>query len=671
MFWDEGQNELIFKFSIRQFVRQGGRMPGINAFVAHSFRDEDEELISAFLRYFDQVKKIRQDFSWVHAQSAEPKDLATKVLELVADRNVCIAICTKHQRVLAPEKLSSVFLSPRYSKALTSEISWAASDWIIQEIGLAKGRGMDLIIFLEKGVRQPGGLQGTVEYIEFERESLARPFGKFLEMLQALTPRIPTDATVGSETSGKSAEKETATERKPIAQEPKAGWDESEFHAAMVTAVITGDSEAQSNLDAAYFSSPFGRDGLNIAVWKSQRELMKIYFGKGGSIDVMKKLECENPGSSKLTSLVASAYEDFSDHEMAATKFLEAADKTTDSAEKDQLRSNAAVHFARAKNRIRALAVLERMKVECVGDRTQAKTLLDTTRKVHLELKDDGAEAAALEYALVLAPDNATYRFDVAYKHQNTGSEELALLHYLRIPRSERTAVAWNNLGVSYKRLNMHGLSVAAYEISAGMGETLAMANLAYCFMGAGFLEQAKRQIESALTIENYHENIAESLSRLKLIPGEEEKKKTEALDNAKSKLTFFQEAGGALLDLSVQDGASKWRAKSCDLDVKVCSGELVAKGAYDLEDSALNPYGGGKQTFHYTIEIRGKLSGKLIEAKIKRSSNRPSSSLLNSNGDEAKALLIISADMRQVKVMEHPESSKPSFYEMAVIQVQ
>jgi hypothetical protein len=70
-------------------------MDGIRAFVGYSFVEEDAELIAKFLKYFAQLSKLYPTFSWEHAEAAEPKVLAEKVMSLIANKNVFIGICTK------------------------------------------------------------------------------------------------------------------------------------------------------------------------------------------------------------------------------------------------------------------------------------------------------------------------------------------------------------------------------------------------------------------------------------------------------------------------------------------------------------------------------------------------------------------------------------------------
>ncbi len=80
-------------------------MTEIRAFIGHSFTDDDAEVVRKFLAYFGQLSKLGLNFSWDHAEAAEPKVLADKVMSLISDKNVFIGICTKKERVIPPALL--------------------------------------------------------------------------------------------------------------------------------------------------------------------------------------------------------------------------------------------------------------------------------------------------------------------------------------------------------------------------------------------------------------------------------------------------------------------------------------------------------------------------------------------------------------------------------------
>src|SRR5436309_737393 len=140
-------------------------MSQLNAFVGHSFAHDDHDVVEAFLKFLNQVKGMGIGFNWESAEPAEPKELADKVKGLIRDKNLFIGICTRKEAAIEPAHLCKGWFNRKLLKADEEHFSWKTSDWIIQEIGLAIGRDMDLILLVESGLRQPGGLQGNLEYI--------------------------------------------------------------------------------------------------------------------------------------------------------------------------------------------------------------------------------------------------------------------------------------------------------------------------------------------------------------------------------------------------------------------------------------------------------------------------------------------------------------------------
>ena len=146
-------------------------MNDIRAFVGHSFIEDDATLVAKFLHYFRTISAMHPTFSWSHAESAEPKLLAEKVLALIEDKNTFIGICTRKELATELDALSVPYFQRSCFTGKSEDFVWKTSDWIIQEIGLAIGRKMEVILLIEEGVRKPGGLQGDVEYISFDREA--------------------------------------------------------------------------------------------------------------------------------------------------------------------------------------------------------------------------------------------------------------------------------------------------------------------------------------------------------------------------------------------------------------------------------------------------------------------------------------------------------------------
>jgi hypothetical protein len=169
-------------------------MKTLRAFVGHSFTADDEQLVAKFLKYLDAIEEINPLFMWEHAERPEPSGIDEKVLRLFENKNIFIGICTRKELVIHPSKLQSVPLLRTKRLADNDDFEWKTSDWIIQEIGLAIGRGLDIILLIEDGIRSPGGVQGSLEYISFRRESPEAAFEKLLQMIASLSSKDATSA---------------------------------------------------------------------------------------------------------------------------------------------------------------------------------------------------------------------------------------------------------------------------------------------------------------------------------------------------------------------------------------------------------------------------------------------------------------------------------------------
>ena len=140
------------------------------------------------------------------------------------DKNLFIGICTKRERTISPNNLKKTFFRKDVLKAASQDFKLKTSDWILQEIGFAVGKQIDIMLLLEEGVRRPGGLQGDLEYISFSRGEPEKSFNKILEMLKSLMPKqIPVEMAEVRQLARTDTAKET---------EPKdEGWEEKEHEA--------------------------------------------------------------------------------------------------------------------------------------------------------------------------------------------------------------------------------------------------------------------------------------------------------------------------------------------------------------------------------------------------------------------------------------------------------
>ena len=121
-------------------------MPHLNAFVGHSFAKEDELVVKSLLKLLDSVKNVMTEFTWDHAEAAEPKVLSVKIREKMKGKNVFIGICTAREQTAHTVKslrfITRWFLPKTQIAVNRASVEIKTADWIIQEIGYALGCNM-------------------------------------------------------------------------------------------------------------------------------------------------------------------------------------------------------------------------------------------------------------------------------------------------------------------------------------------------------------------------------------------------------------------------------------------------------------------------------------------------------------------------------------------------
>lgn len=653
-------------------------MTPIRSFVGHSFTDDDTIVVGKFLKYLDQLAELHPNFSWEHAESAEPRVVDEKVMRLFASKNLFIGICTKKERVIAPSDLTDSFFSRNRLSAREEDFGWKTSDWIIQEIGLAIGRGLHVILLVEQGVRSPGGLQGNLERIEFDRDTPEKIFGKLVEMISALTPKVA-KASMGEPESKSSLPEEKDTTQTPEGADwkiPKPEWKRRNYENALMHFIILDDETGVKTICDQYIKTELGAQEKNGKTWDAYKEYLKVIFGKGGSLPRLTKLSDECPDSSEIPTYLAHVYDQYDEFEKAATLYEKAAGLAEDISEELRLLGKAACAHQEAGNKVGSLALIAQMKSMCADAGKWEAEVLQAERKLAEMAKDDEILTGTMERLLELDPTDLDTRFALAYKYSDQGNNDLAAMHYGRIFYEERTAVTWNNLGVAFDQIGLPAKSVNAYRKSEEMGETLAMSNLANKLIGTGFLTEAQKICDEALKLKDIHKNVGSTLGRLKEVPEEEEKKEAEALEKARPISEFYKEFGRAVTRPMPNSLATRWQGPDCILDVTLAGAAFSATGAYERSSLgglyALGIYGGdaaGKPagtSVHYRIEYKGIARGNAIVASVVREKvgeQTMATSLLGSGEDRLTVLMVLSDDGSEIHLFEKVKSGSPRFY--------
>lgn len=143
-----------------------------------------------------------------------------------------------------------------------------------------------------------------------------------------------------------------------------------------------------------------------------------------------------------------------------------------------------------------------------------------------LESKEGDPLLAAIAYEKVaqLSPHDPDVLFTAAYAQSHCELNYASYINYDTILslRSD-AALASNNMGVQALSIGMAGRSVMHYQKAAELGNTLAMANIAYLYLNGGFLKEAEDIIRQAMKQKEPHPNVTSALAEL------EKRKKSEA----------------------------------------------------------------------------------------------------------------------------------------------
>jgi tetratricopeptide (TPR) repeat protein len=624
-------------------------MGEVRAFVGHSFTDDDKVVVGQFIEFFNTLAKFNSSFSWVHARAAETKQLAEKVSALIQDKNHFIGICTKKERILHNGRASRLFSNLLIFNS--QELQWKTSDWVIQEIGLAIGRNMHLILLIEEGVRKPGALQGDVEYINFTRQAPERSFTRIAEMVTALgvNQSATTSNLLASTTAPPppaKAETETTADA-PIT--PELNWTDDDYAHAQFRCVVQENALIEG-LKEAYLKLPGEPRETRLSIWEARNESYQLLFRKGGDLERLRTLAESHAENLTIKRLYARALELFDKHETAAELFDEVAAKVGDDDERARSLANAALSYERAGASAKASAILRDLGVLAANDVKRSKRLYATMRDLAGLRKDNYLSLAALEGEINQSPAAFRTRFSLAYLHSEVGNYDLALHHYLQILPHDRKAMDWNNLGAAYHHLKINGRAIAAFRNAEEMGETLAMANLGYSLLQAGFVDEAKSICAKALAIEGFHKNVGQLSTAILENDGTETKTVNSTLDEAKPRIAFYKLFGVALALPEPTGSANAWTGPDCEMTLDIMGDQVRFYGCFERSGNSLPVAMLGqsisRRPVRHEIEYTGVLRGRTVIGKIKRSSDeQPSGNFLSSAGEPEGFLMVISED--------------------------
>lgn len=439
-------------------------MPKVSAFIGRSFHKEDEALVSVFLKYFDQYKKL--GFHWEDAEEAESRSVAEKVKAKLANKQVFVGIFTRRfplansvARQLNPNDVSW------YSRFLWRNNNIrTASGWTTQESGFAIGKDMKLILLVEEGVIDIGGLPGDHEVIQFSRKNPERCFpsldAQIINLLaEPEKPKEQPDAQSIPESP------ETPDRQKDLqeAEDKEQGTERNLLIEIHVKLFGEKDPDGARRVFEEWLGAAGNEDErVDHRAWY---EWMRFSAGYADGYEKLERLASEYPDHPSPVTFLARLLRSLGQLSSAAERFNDASKKTSNVQRKAKLIVEASLCLAKENKYEDANNLLTDSLSEIAeGDPAVAFELYCGLSQIAKASKDHDKQVALLEKALSIRPAEHGLRFEIAHKYSEMQRHPLALYHYKILTNEASDGSNLNNLGVVYANLELPAKAVAAYK---------------------------------------------------------------------------------------------------------------------------------------------------------------------------------------------------------------
>jgi tetratricopeptide (TPR) repeat protein len=439
---------------------------------------------------------------------------------------------------------------------------------------------------------------------------------------------------------------------------PQADWKRDDYGWAYLFTIRSEPEKAEAISDAYLRTEEAGEDN-NAAIWNAYRLRVLVAHTNENNLSnfhQLRQLAESNPLIAEVQEQLANGYIHYGDFETATAIFQRAASHTVDTEERSRRLGRAAVSAAKAGHLAQAEQIIDEIKKGFSSDELDEEHLIRSISEVAETIQDDDTLIAVGERTVADNPSASDARFSLAFKHCARGNDDMALIHYLRIPPQERSAATWNNLGVEFNHFRLRAKAVEAFKAAEKMGETLAVANLADTLIGAGFIDEARERCVSAMKAENPHNNVSEALTRLHDVTEEEDKTLAGITQKTRQAVEFYKELGKAIFLSNVDALDEVWNGPQCELRVNLEGTHFTALGSYESLPNALaRPIAMTFEPDRFTIEYQGRIKGRSISGTVSRKHlNPPPPSLLSFSRDEPVPFRMLVGDSaRQIKVME------------------
>jgi tetratricopeptide (TPR) repeat protein len=543
-------------------------------------------------------------------------------------------------------------------------------DNVIFELGMSIGRLTRARTFLisPRGAKPdlPSDLSGlTPETFEVgDKLGLQAALGPACNniriVMQRLGPLIRASNNDTSDTAGTLSLQYEEPAANPL--EPNIDWTIEAYEFNYFIALIRNESSSAIRIDEAFAASAHSNQQVNLAIWRARKERAAMMAEQPANVALLRDLVANFPAESQLHDILGQALRYYGDQEGAIKEFISAAEIASSPTRMGQIVERA-LELEGLKVGSPEFATIKKLLVQVAPEiRLAEPTLVRATEKIALAEGQSEIGLALAEYLISLEPENTSSRFNLAWRYSEANQDKLSLLHYEAIPSSERSGMVWNNLGVSYGKLQMTGKATCAFQDAERKQETIAYGNLANKLIGAGFFAEAQEKAEAAIGFEHHHENVVTVLSSIASAQHAENQTRDAAVIFAQNHQVIRRNIGKAALSHSGPDIAGIWDTADGPVNVSDNGdGTYTGFGEAIRENNAigLGYLSHRKRVEKHQVQVTLKRLGNAFEGTSVWEASEKGPGLLGLSKTERKILMAVSDDGSVISGLEIYYDSK------------
>ncbi len=283
-------------------------------------------------------------------------------------------------------------------------------------------------------------------------------------------------------------------------------------------------------------------------IYNEARHYYHLY-GRVGDESALRKLQTlakREEADAPTKHWLALAYVKAGDHARAAETFEESAKSCDVEEERARSIARAADSLYESGKREEAFARIM-LELGKAGSKEVESHLYEGLATLYEKAREPELRALAIEKALEGRPNNPSLRFQAALGYDHESFTRLALMHYRKqLDFHPDDVASLNNIGIEYDRLKMPMRSVRNFKKSAEHNETLAMANLAYQFLSAGFASEATQILDRARTMADVHSLVGSAIAYMAQMEEAEKEVEEKCIEAAHDQQRFLAAFGEA-----------------------------------------------------------------------------------------------------------------------------